>query len=189
MRHNHRAAFWAALYASGALVLTTQGTPIYAHEKELLGLPVILEHQLVAPEPFLLQPSFSGCTVQVFLPVNPDFEQQVVELVNDHRHSVNRPPLKRVTLLDEAARYHARDMREDDYFSHDTRDRVNGVPEFVCSWHTRIGSHYPGWSSIGENIAAGHSSPHSVMNAWLSSTYHRNNIESTNFREIGVGFD
>lgn len=136
-----------------------------------------------------LQPAFSGCNVQVFAPVNPDFEQQVVERVNNHRASLGRPPLKRVDLLDQTARYHARDMREDDYFSHSTYDRVGGGLQLVCDFGTRVGSHYLQWNRIGENIAAGYPSPQAVMNAWLNSAGHRANIESTNYQEIGVGYD
>ncbi len=87
------------------------------------------------------RPTFSGCNVQVFSPVNLDFEQQVVELVNDHRASIGRLPLRRVELLDQTARYHARDMREDDYFNHNTYDRVGSSLQFVCDFSARVGGH------------------------------------------------
>lgn len=45
--------------------------------------------------------------------VNAGYEQQVVELVNVERANNNLPPYKRVTLLDEAARYHATDLSTD----------------------------------------------------------------------------
>jgi len=56
---------------------------------------------------------FTGCATgsETITPVRADFEQRVVELVNDHRASRGLPPLKRVTELDNAARYHARDLR------------------------------------------------------------------------------
>ncbi len=41
---------------------------------------------------------------------------------------------------------------------------------------------------MGENIAAGYSTPQEVMNGWMNSTGHRNNILSTNNWEIGVGY-
>lgn len=177
-------ARWAAICTLSALMLNAFGSAV-AQEGILIEPPEPLTH----PSEPLFQPTFSGCTVQGFPPVNPDFEQQVVELVNDHRASVGRPPLKRVNLLDEVARYHARDMKEDDYFSHDTQDRVNNALQFVCSWNTRIDSHYPNRTFIGENIAAGYTTPQAVMTGWLNSTGHRSNIESPNYWEIGVGYD
>jgi hypothetical protein len=41
---------------------------------------------------------------------------------------------------------------------------------------------------MGENIAAGYGTPDSVMNGWMNSTGHRNNILSTGSWEIGVGY-
>ncbi|MFN4294468.1 MAG: CAP domain-containing protein, partial [Thermoflexales bacterium] len=140
------------------------------------------------PELQLAQPSFMGCSVVIVPPTNNDFEQQVVELVNDHRASIGKPPLKRVSLLDQTARYHSCDMRDDDYFRHDTHDRVNGQLVQVCSFSQRVGGHYTNWAAIGENIAAGYVTPADVMQGWLDSTGHRANIEDHLFWEIGVGY-
>ncbi|MGB9799417.1 MAG: CAP domain-containing protein [Thermanaerothrix sp.] len=134
---------------------------------------------------------FTGCATgsETISPVRADFEQRVVELVNDYRASKNLPPLKRVAELDNAARYHARDMRQDDYFAHDSYDRNGNTLTLVCKWNTRITAFYKNWRNLGENIAAGYASPDSVMQGWLSSDGHRANIESQSYWEIGVGYD
>lgn len=176
---------WLAIGVAGTLGFLAPGISSIAQEPILLDTPVSQTRSAGAE----FQPAFSGCNVQIFSPVNPDFEQQVVELVNAHRASIGRPPLKRVDLLDQTARYHARDMREDDYFNHSTYDRVGGSLQFVCDFGARVGGHYPQWNRIGENIAAGYATPQAVMNAWLNSTGHRANIENTDYREIGVGYD
>jgi hypothetical protein len=44
------------------------------------------------------------------------------------------------------------------------------------------------WNSAGENIAAGYTTPDSVMTGWMNSPGHRNNILSASYREIGVGY-
>jgi hypothetical protein len=119
---------WFVAAVAGALSFAVLGIFASAQSPDLLDLPV--SHERSAEE--AQQPALSGCNVQVVSPVNPDFEQRVVELVNDHRASLGRPPLKRVDLLDQTARYHARDMREDDYFSHSTYDRVGSSLQFVC---------------------------------------------------------
>jgi hypothetical protein len=131
-------------------------------------------------------PEFSGCGGINQPVVNAEYEQQVVDLVNLERANRGLPPYKRVTALDEAARYHSADLGQDNYFDHNTYDRVNGNLVYVCDTWTRIGKYYAGAS--GENIAAGYSTPQSVMNGWMNSTGHRNNILSTHSREIGVGY-
>ncbi|MDW8395192.1 MAG: CAP domain-containing protein [Anaerolineae bacterium] len=135
---------------------------------------------------------FKGCTVVPLPSVNEAFEQRVVELTNDHRASVGLPPLKRVSLLDETARYHANDMRAEDYFDHDTwdLDRVEGNTYYYkvpCDYSQRIGKHYKGWVTLSENIAQGQETPEEVVADWLNSPGHRANIEGKDFREIGVG--
>lgn len=127
---------------------------------------------------------FSGCDVRYFETVNADFEQRVVELVNDERKNRNLPPLKRNSDLDYAARYHARDMAEDSYFNHDTYD---GSVK-VCGWSTRVGKFYTNWNSLAENIAAGYTTPADVMQGWMNSSGHRANILGSSHREIGVGY-
>ncbi len=131
-------------------------------------------------------PEFSGCGGINQPVINADYEQQVVDLVNSERANRGLPPYKRVTALDEAARYHSADMGQDNYFSHDTYDRSGGSLVYVCGTWTRIGKYYP--SATGENIAAGYPTPQSAMNAWMNSTGHRNNILSTGSWEIGVGY-
>ena len=131
-------------------------------------------------------PNFSGCGGINQPVVNADYEQQVVDLVNTERANLGLPPYKRVTALDEAARYHSADLGQDNYFSHDTYDRSGGSLVYVCNTWARIGTYYTGAGA--ENIAAGYSTPASVMNGWMNSSGHRTNILSTNNWEIGVGY-
>ena len=77
---------------------------------------------------------------------NADWEQQVIELVNQQRRANGLPPLKHVTSLTDAARWYAKDMVDDDYFGpdHDTYDRSGGRLVKVCAWSARIGAFYTG---------------------------------------------
>ncbi len=135
-----------------------------------------------------LSPAFTGCGGQTSPITNAAYEQQIVDLVNAERASRNLPPLKRVSQLDEAARYHAADMAQDNYFSHDTYDRSSGNLVYRCAWSERITSYYTNWSTLGENIAAGYLTPSDAMNAWMNSDGHRANILRDTFWEIGVGY-
>lgn len=113
---------------------------------------------------------------------SPTYEQQVLEIVNQERWSNGqRPPLKGVDLLDNAAETHSSNMAMRNFFAHcdfDTHsqpgDRMQDAGYNPNSW--------------GENIAAGYGTPAQVMGGWMGSTGHRNNILSTSFREIGIGY-
>jgi uncharacterized protein YkwD len=129
--------------------------------------------------------AFSGCGGVNPSVINGDYEQQVVELVNNERLNYGLPPLKRVTELDNAARYHAYDMGQDNYFNHDTFDGAT----LVCDTWTRVISYYGNnWLALAENIAAGQTTPQSVMTSWMNSQGHRDNILNASNWEIGVGY-
>jgi uncharacterized protein YkwD len=131
--------------------------------------------------------NYTGCGGVNVPVVNAAYEQAVLDLVNSARADNSLPPLKRVAALDNAARYHATDMGQDNYFDHNSYDRENGALKEVCSWSSRISTYYP--YASGENIAAGYFSPESVMFAWLNSSGHRANILSTYNRTIGIGYN
>jgi uncharacterized protein YkwD len=127
-----------------------------------------------------------GCGGELASVVDAGYEQEVLRLVNEQRSLNGIPPLKRVSELDDAARYHSADLGADDYFDHDTYDRINNDLTFVCGPWDRIGSYYSG--ARGENIAAGYGTPEAVVNAWMNSPGHRANILSASSWEIGIGY-
>ena len=43
------------------------------------------------------------------------------------------------------------------------------------------------WSTVGENIATGFPTPRDVVNAWMGSTGHCQNILSPSFADVGTG--
>jgi uncharacterized protein YkwD len=134
-------------------------------------------------------PAYTGCGGVAGPLVDNDYEQAVVEQVNRERLAQGGlPPFKRVASLDSAARYHAADMAADDYFQHDSYDRVGGSLSRTCSWSARVDTYYANRTSMAENIAAGYSTPAAAMNGWMNSSGHRANILSTGQREIGVGY-
>jgi uncharacterized protein YkwD len=129
---------------------------------------------------------YTGCGGPIVPPANAAYEQQVIDLVNAERAARGLPPFKLASGLRNAARYHAVDMGQDNYFEHDTYDRVGGSLQRVCSTWSRIGAYYD--SPRAENIAAGYTAPQSVMEGWMGSGGHRDSILSTSYREIGVGY-
>jgi uncharacterized protein YkwD len=165
-----------------ALLLST--APVRADAPSpTLGEPA---SQLAADEPTGYLPLFTGCTRVDVPPQNADYEQRVVELVNLERANVGLPPLKLNEDLGYSARYHAKDMQDENYFNHDSYDGST----LVCNWGQRISLFYSNWWALGENIAVGYDTPESVMSeeGWMGSAGHKSNILNTNYREIGVGY-
>jgi len=166
--------FFAGLLFPAKVVIADDSEPT-------IGIAV----QSIEPEASL---QFVGCNPVYLTAINPAYEQQVVEMVNIEREKVGLPPLKRIESLDQAARFHAKDMAADAYFNHDSYDRTQSGLVFACSWSNRISRFYSNYGWLGENIAAGFGTPDSVMSAWMDSDGHRSNILSQNFTEYGVGY-
>jgi uncharacterized protein YkwD len=108
-----------------------------------------------------------------------NFEDTVLTLVNQERATAGCAKLTKDSRLVKAARAHSADMAARNYFDHTT-------PEGV-TFDKRITNAGYRFSRAAENIAAGQSSPASVMDAWMNSSGHRANILSPNVKELGVG--
>lgn len=116
------------------------------------------------------------------------YKSQIVQLVNEARSegrycgSTYYPavkPVKSNKKLKRAAGRHARDMANNDYFSHYTRSGKSP------GWRIRKAGYR--WRSYGEDIAAGQRTPQKVVQAWLDSPGHCRVIMRARYRHIGVG--
>jgi uncharacterized protein YkwD len=109
------------------------------------------------------------------------FEWAVVDRVNVERVSRGLNPLEMDVRLMEAAQLHSLDMATNNFHSHtgsdgsDPGDRIEDAG-------------YLGWTGWGENVAAGYSTPDSVVDAWMNSPGHRSNILGASYDHIGVGY-
>ncbi|TLS37660.1 SafA/ExsA family spore coat assembly protein [Pseudalkalibacillus caeni] len=109
-----------------------------------------------------------------------DFGQQVMDLTNQQRAKYGLSPLKWDWQLARVARYKSADMRDKGYFSH--QSPTYGSP-FQMMKNFNIN-----YRSAGENIAAGQRTPQEVVNAWMNSKGHRENILKSGYTHIGVGY-
>ena len=107
-------------------------------------------------------------------------ESQVISLTNQERAKNGLKPLTPDWELSRVARYKAMDMRDKNYFSHTSP--TYGSPFDMMK---NFGITY---RSAAENIAAGQTTPASVVQAWMNSSGHRANILSTTSTYIGVGY-
>lgn len=107
-------------------------------------------------------------------------ELEVVRLVNIERQKAGLAPLQHSNELSRVARAKSQDMANKNYFSHNSP--TYGDPFAMMR---SFGIQY---KLAGENIAKGHLSAASVMNGWMNSTGHRDNILNPSFGTIGVGY-
>ncbi|SFL50304.1 CAP domain-containing protein [Salibacterium qingdaonense] len=108
-----------------------------------------------------------------------EFEQQVIELTNQEREKAGLAPLKSYSELSDVARDKSKDMRDAGYFSHNS-------PNYGSPFDM-MDSYNIDYRGAGENIAAGQRSPEQVVEGWMNSEGHRENIMNEDFTHIGVG--
>lgn len=108
------------------------------------------------------------------------YEQQVVKLTNQERTQRGLKPLKVDPTLSKMARDKSGDMAQNHYFSHNSPtygSPFDMMKQYGISYRT-----------AGENIAEGQRTPQEVVDAWMNSEGHRENILNPNFTYIGVGY-
>ncbi len=132
--------------------------------------PQVKNPALIYPGQKLTIPSLSDVKSQ---------ENEVIRLVNVQRSKAGLQSLTQNWQLSRVARYKSQDMIDKGYFSH-TSPTYGSPFRMMESFGIR-------YSAAGENIAMGQRSPAEVMNAWMNSPGHRNNIMSPSFTQIGVG--
>jgi uncharacterized protein YkwD len=107
-------------------------------------------------------------------------EDEVLRLANVERRKAGCGQLH----MDERLRKSARDfsalMAAKNFFSHVSPDGSTFVDRI--EW-----AGYPRNKAAAENIAYGYGSPAAVMQGWMNSTGHRDNILNCSIKAIGVG--
>jgi len=118
-----------------------------------------------------------------------EVDDRILQLANEARSRARRcgskqfpavPPLKLNTRLTSAAREQARDMAKHSMLEHTGTD--GSTPDVRV---TRAG--YV-WRVVGENIASGPTTPEEVMEGWLASPGHCENLMSPRFSEMGIAW-
>ena len=105
------------------------------------------------------------------------YAYEVFEIVNRERRKEDKENLEWDVELAYCAQERAYEIHEK--YEH---TRPDG-----SSWYTILKEEGISYQSCGENIAYGQRSPENVMNAWMNSTGHKNNILKSSFGRMGVG--
>ena len=119
-----------------------------------------------------LKPSILGYAAQI----SPE---EVVRLTNQKRTEAGLAPLTYNQTLAGAAYTKGRDMIDRDYWAHVAPDGTQPWKFF-----SDFGYRY---RYAGENLARDFSSASSVVDAWMNSPTHRENILNPKYKEIGIG--
>ncbi|RJQ25626.1 CAP domain-containing protein [Candidatus Parcubacteria bacterium] len=104
-------------------------------------------------------------------------ENELLVLTNNARQEKNLPSLIINQELTEAAQKKALHMFEKDYWAH-------FAPDGTSPWDFLKEEDYS-YLYAGENLAKGFSNTQDVVQAWMNSPTHRDNILSDKFQEVG----
>ncbi|NOJ96083.1 CAP domain-containing protein [Corallococcus coralloides] len=117
------------------------------------------------------------------------FETDVLTLINQRRAAgatcggVAKPAVGALTSNDKlrcAARKHSKDMGTNNFFSH---TGSNGS----TPWQRMASAGYS-YRTAAENIAAGYGTAQAVVDGWMASTGHCNNIMNGALKQSGIGY-
>lgn len=103
--------------------------------------------------------------------------QEMLVQVNSARIANNLPPLTMNDQLSNAALSKAQHMFANNYWAH-------FAPDGTSPWGFIKNAGYS-YQYAGENLAKGFTNSNDVVNAWLASPTHRDNIMSNKYNDIG----
>ena len=107
------------------------------------------------------------------------YRKEVLRLVNQERANAGVGALTMDDVnLSNAAQVRAKEIIE--LFSH---TRPDGTSCFTALTEQGVQNGY-----AGENIAAGYATPEKVVDGWMHSEGHRENILNAHYRKLGVGY-
>jgi uncharacterized protein YkwD len=110
----------------------------------------------------------------------PNVASEILALVNAERARVGARPLVLNPRLAAAAQRHVEDLA--------VMRRLNHTGSDGSSVASRVRDAGYSYRYVGENIAMGYPSVAAVMNGWMNSPGHRQNILNPNYTELGVAY-
>lgn len=147
-----------------ALVAFAFGAPSAAHAANCAGADVV--------------PAADNLTV---------VSQATLCLVNDQRTSHGLRPLSENRALTGASTAYSQRMVQQAFFAHESPDGGTLVSRLTAVRYLTGGDDWV----VGENIGWGQgplATPRAMVTAWMNSKGHRENILTSDYREIGLGF-
>lgn len=141
------------------------------HHKSLVVIIVFLFIQILF-FPFVKTnyPQVLGVTIDIS-------SEKLLFLTNQKRAKAGLPPLSLDNTLSNAALMKAKDMFAKNYWAHN-------APDGTTPWEFIKDAKYQ-YVYAGENLAKGFTVSDDVVEAWMKSTTHKENVLSPNYRDVG----
>ena len=113
--------------------------------------------------------------------MNPEFNDRVIELINDERIASGIDPFTVDSLLNQVAMEHSANMASEDFFDTASADGSTFSERILDAGYN--------YTSIAEAVGAGYPTPEAVVEGWLGSSTTRDNFLNPELTEIGVGYE
>lgn len=129
---------------------------------------------------FIISAFFFSSSINPLHSISVQADVSIIELLNltnQKRIDNDLKPLKENQQLNQAASKKAIDMFDKNYWAHNS-------PDGVTPWVFIKGSGYD-YVYAGENLARGFTNATDVVNAWMASPTHRENLLSPNYEDVG----
>lgn len=151
---------------------------------ELSSIRVLTADVLLKHRPYEMEyrgslPDRPNLSEESWEKVEKGMEQQIFDITNIIRERHGSPPLDWEDSVRDVAFTHSKDMKENDYFSHNSLNG-DGLKERLTSADVFY------WTA-GENIAAQYPDAPSAMEGWLNSEGHREALFNEDYTHLGVG--
>ncbi|WP_244312629.1 CAP domain-containing protein [Microbispora hainanensis] len=144
------------------------------------GAPSAVPSTAPAMSPSASAPAAPSASPTSGSAVGTAIENEVVRLTNVERAKAGCGPLKHDARLRAAAYAHSADMSAKNYFDHTSKDGRSFADRITAAGYT--------WRAAAENIAKGYGTAQAVVQGWMNSPGHRQNILNCNYTDIGVGY-
>ncbi len=109
------------------------------------------------------------------------FATEVLNLTNVERTKQGLNPITWNDKLATAIDNHCKDMIANNYFDHISPSGSTPGDRATAAGYR--------WLRVGENIAKGQTTPREVVEGWMNSPHHRDNILNPDFTELGVAVE
>lgn len=127
---------------------------------------------------FLMMIAFKQGSIHNVLGFATDITvEKLAQLTNEQRQKNNLPPLTLNSTLSLAAQKKAENMFQENYWSHYS-------PDGKTPWDFILGAGYK-YEYAGENLAKNFLFSNGVIDAWMNSTTHRDNLLKREYTEVG----
>jgi uncharacterized protein YkwD len=106
--------------------------------------------------------------------------------MNAMRANEGLPPVVENGQLEDASVKHSQDMVDRKFFAHDTPDGRDVVARLRTAGYIPEDREWV----VGENLAWGSgalATPRAIVNAWMNSPAHKENLLSPDYKEVGMG--